>query len=167
MYWEINDRISLIWSKSVARARDKTSLFSLCFDQLSNMKKNWIYKRPVVCYCLLIHRERENQSAVGCSLFWCHRRWENGPICEPFPIFWPLRSATWKLLSGFREKLGREQMPNSNESVRYRVLKRAKGKSELCGMPLSLRPVDIDHSYSNRVKINSFLSKSIWNYSTM
>ena len=38
-----------------------------------------------------------------------------------------------------------ERSPVANESVRYRVLKNAKGKCELCGMSSSLRPIDIDH----------------------
>jgi predicted house-cleaning noncanonical NTP pyrophosphatase (MazG superfamily) len=39
----------------------------------------------------------------------------------------------------------REKDPLANESVRYRVLRNAGGKCELCGIPSSLRPIDIDH----------------------
>lgn len=35
--------------------------------------------------------------------------------------------------------------PSFQPATRYRVLKRAKGKCELCGTPSSRRPIDIDH----------------------
>jgi|TARA_R110002012_G_scaffold315231_2_gene528757 hypothetical protein len=38
-----------------------------------------------------------------------------------------------------------ERSPQASESIRYKVLKRSNGKCELCGIPSSLRPIDIDH----------------------
>jgi predicted house-cleaning noncanonical NTP pyrophosphatase (MazG superfamily) len=49
------------------------------------------------------------------------------------------------ILHGIGKKQSVEKSPAVNESVRYKVLKRAKGKCELCGIPSSLRPIDIDH----------------------
>ena len=42
-------------------------------------------------------------------------------------------------------KRNRERSPQVNESVRYSVLKRAKGKCESCGIPAFNRPIDVDH----------------------
>jgi predicted house-cleaning noncanonical NTP pyrophosphatase (MazG superfamily) len=50
-----------------------------------------------------------------------------------------------KITEWLQRKRDGEQAPAPNELVRYRVLKRAKGKCELCGIPSSLRPIDIDH----------------------
>lgn len=50
-----------------------------------------------------------------------------------------------KIAEWIEKKRDREKSPVANDSVRYRVLKRAKGKCELCGIPSGLRPIDIDH----------------------
>lgn len=42
-------------------------------------------------------------------------------------------------------KQNAEKSPEVNESIRYRILKQAKGRCQLCGIPSSLRPIDIDH----------------------
>lgn len=42
-----------------------------------------------------------------------------------------------------KEKRGKTDQPDA--SIRYIVLKEAHGKCELCGIPSSLRPIDIDH----------------------
>jgi len=44
------------------------------------------------------------------------------------------------------EKRGKtDQSPQVNESLRYAILKMAKGKCQLCGISSSIRPMDIDH----------------------
>jgi len=50
-----------------------------------------------------------------------------------------------KISEWLENKRNREKDPAVNESKRYRVLKRAKSKCELCGIPAQLRPLDIDH----------------------
>ena len=42
-------------------------------------------------------------------------------------------------------KANKERTPQVNESIRYKILKRAKGKCECCGIPAYVRPIDIDH----------------------
>lgn len=42
-------------------------------------------------------------------------------------------------------KANKERTPQANESIRYKILKRAKGKCECCGIPAFTRPIDIDH----------------------
>ncbi|MDP3516573.1 MAG: HNH endonuclease [Pseudohongiella sp.] len=42
-------------------------------------------------------------------------------------------------------KANKERTPQANESIRYKILKRAKGKCECCGIPAFVRPIDIDH----------------------
>lgn len=56
-----------------------------------------------------------------------------------------LRICKQRIEEWIETKKNKEQDPIANTSVRYRVLKRAKGKCELCGIPKSLRPIDIDH----------------------
>jgi len=44
------------------------------------------------------------------------------------------------------EKKSQRQTPSqSSASVRYEVLKDSQGKCQLCGIPASLRPIDVDH----------------------
>ncbi|GAA3977612.1 HNH endonuclease [Allohahella marinimesophila] len=43
------------------------------------------------------------------------------------------------------KKKNKEKSPRANESLRYKILKLAHGKCELCGIPSSLRPIDVDH----------------------
>lgn len=50
-----------------------------------------------------------------------------------------------KIMEWIQMNRDREKTPPVTESVRYRVLKRAKGKCELCGIPSNLRAIDIDH----------------------
>jgi predicted house-cleaning noncanonical NTP pyrophosphatase (MazG superfamily) len=50
-----------------------------------------------------------------------------------------------KISEWLENKRNREKDPAVNESKRYRVLKGAKSKCELCGIPAQLRPLDIDH----------------------
>ena len=42
-------------------------------------------------------------------------------------------------------KKNREHSPQAKGTLRYKVLKRANKKCELCGIPSALRPIDIDH----------------------
>lgn len=48
-------------------------------------------------------------------------------------------------IAAFREMKRAKQAPEAGASVRYEVLKEAHGKCQLCGIPASLRPIDIDH----------------------
>ena len=50
-----------------------------------------------------------------------------------------------KISEWLEKKRDHEKDPAVNESKRYRVLKRARSKCELCGIPAQLRPLDIDH----------------------
>ena len=50
-----------------------------------------------------------------------------------------------KIAEWLEKKRDQEKDPAVNQSKRYRVLKRAKSKCELCGIPAQLRPLDIDH----------------------
>jgi len=64
-------------------------------------------------------------------------------ICEE-------KIATW-----FDKKKNIERSPQASKSVRYEILKRANGKCELCGIPSSLRPIDIDHIVPQSLKNKS------------
>ncbi len=50
-----------------------------------------------------------------------------------------------KINGWIERKKNLERSPQASQSVRYEILKRAKGRCELCGIPSSLRPIDIDH----------------------
>ena len=50
-----------------------------------------------------------------------------------------------KIKEHILRKKDRDKLPKSYGSVRYRVIKNAKGKCLNCGIPASLRPIDIDH----------------------
>lgn len=50
-----------------------------------------------------------------------------------------------KISEWLEKKRHEEKDPVANQSVRYQVLKRARQKCELCGIPAHLRPIDVDH----------------------
>ncbi len=50
-----------------------------------------------------------------------------------------------KIADWLERKALLENAPEAGASVRYEVLKAARGKCQLCGIPSSLRPIDIDH----------------------
>lgn len=50
-----------------------------------------------------------------------------------------------KITDWLDKKEAKNSHPEENPSIRYEVLKRANGKCQLCGIPSSLRPIDIDH----------------------
>jgi predicted house-cleaning noncanonical NTP pyrophosphatase (MazG superfamily) len=47
--------------------------------------------------------------------------------------------------SWLQKKRSRENAPEAGASVRYEVLKEARGKCQLCGISAEVRPIDIDH----------------------
>jgi predicted house-cleaning noncanonical NTP pyrophosphatase (MazG superfamily) len=56
-----------------------------------------------------------------------------------------IRVCDEKINEWLEKKKDREKSPRANESVRYSVIRDAKGKCGLCGIPSSLRPLDVDH----------------------
>ena len=48
-------------------------------------------------------------------------------------------------LKEWQDRQKSDNEPSFQPATRYRILKRAKGKCELCGTPSSRRPIDIDH----------------------
>jgi 5-methylcytosine-specific restriction endonuclease McrA len=56
-----------------------------------------------------------------------------------------VRICDQKIAEWLDRKNKKEKAPEANASVRYEVLKRAKGKCQLSGIPASLRPIDVDH----------------------
>ncbi len=50
-----------------------------------------------------------------------------------------------KINGWLERKRIRERSPEAGASVRYEVLKSAKGKCQLCGIASEIRPIDIDH----------------------
>ena len=73
------------------------------------------------------------QFILNCNLDDQDQRLKAVAICDAKIEQWIERTKT------------REKDPVANASIRYRVLKNAHGKCQLCGMPSSLRPIDIDH----------------------
>lgn len=50
-----------------------------------------------------------------------------------------------KIITWLERKRSRERAPEAGASVRYEILKSAKGKCQLCGISSQVRPIDIDH----------------------
>jgi len=50
-----------------------------------------------------------------------------------------------KIEDWFYQKKSKERAPEADASVRYQVLKEARGKCQLCGIAAEVRPIDIDH----------------------
>lgn len=50
-----------------------------------------------------------------------------------------------KITTWLERKRSRERAPEAGASVRYEILKSAKGKCQLCGICSEVRPIDIDH----------------------
>ena len=69
----------------------------------------------------------------------------NGDMFDLNDISLELELCESKIAEWIDKKKAVEHSPQANESVRYKILKNAKGKCELCGIPSSLRPIDIDH----------------------
>jgi predicted house-cleaning noncanonical NTP pyrophosphatase (MazG superfamily) len=66
-----------------------------------------------------------------------------------------------KIAECLERKALQANAPEAGASVRYEVLKAAGGKCQLCGIPSSLRPIDIDHiiprskaNKRNKVRLN-------------
>lgn len=72
-----------------------------------------------------------------------------------------IRLCDQKIAEWLERKALQEHAPEAGASVRYEVLKAAGGKCQLCGVPSTLRPIDIDHviprskaNKSNKVRFN-------------
>ena len=50
-----------------------------------------------------------------------------------------------KIAAWLERKKSREHAPEAGASVRYEILRLAKGKCQLCGISAEIRPIDIDH----------------------
>ena len=50
-----------------------------------------------------------------------------------------------KIATWLERKRSRERAPEAGASVRYEILRSAKGKCQLCGISSEVRPIDIDH----------------------
>lgn len=66
-----------------------------------------------------------------------------------------------KITEWLERKALQENAPEAGASIRYEVLRAAGGKCQLCGIPSSLRPIDIDHviprsraNKNNKVRLN-------------
>jgi predicted house-cleaning noncanonical NTP pyrophosphatase (MazG superfamily) len=69
-----------------------------------------------------------------------------------------------KIADWLERKALQENAPEAGASIRYEVLKAARGKCQLCGIPSSLRPTDIDHVIprSNADKRNKVRFNGRW-----
>lgn len=50
-----------------------------------------------------------------------------------------------KIAAWLNKKSSADTTVKANASIRYAVLKEARGKCQLCGIPAEVRPIDIDH----------------------
>ncbi len=50
-----------------------------------------------------------------------------------------------KIAAWLERKRSREHAPEAGASVRYEILRSARGKCQLCGISSEIRPIDIDH----------------------
>ena len=84
-------------------------------------------------HSVIKYENNGKQFILNCNLDDEDQRLKTVALCDAKIEEWIERTKT------------REKDPVANASVRYRVLKNAGGKCELCGIPSSLRPIDIDH----------------------
>lgn len=56
-----------------------------------------------------------------------------------------MRICEEKIEDWLEKKKSREKAPEAGASVRYEVLKEARGKCQLCGISAEISPIDIDH----------------------
>lgn len=69
-----------------------------------------------------------------------------------------------KIQQWLSARLGRGATSEASASIRYRVLKTAGGKCQLCGISASISPIDIDHIIprSKANKFNKVLKDGVW-----
>lgn len=103
---------------------------------VKNYYRNILMRWPKVTlskHGIIRYEQKGQRFFLNCTLDNEKQRHAAVSICEAKIEEWIERTKT------------REKDPVANESVRYRVLKNAGGKCQLCGIPSSLRPIDIDH----------------------
>lgn len=65
-----------------------------------------------------------------------------------------------KIYAWIEKKAQRGETPQKEASTRYRILKAARGRCELCGIPSKFAPIDIDHIIPrSRADKNGFVIK--------
>jgi predicted house-cleaning noncanonical NTP pyrophosphatase (MazG superfamily) len=147
-----------------------TELKTFLMDKMSMTE---IYQ-PVIIKELLLHggTRTKDQLAVALADYDLSvkdyyrkivMRWPKITLTKHNVVDYQRKGEKWNLIASFNDieelikicdskisewlenKRNGEKDPAVNASKRYRVLKRAKSKCELCGIPAQLRPIDVDH----------------------
>lgn len=90
-------------------------------------------KRTLTTHGIIRYEKSEGRFFLECAVRDDTERKKAVELCESYIQSW------------VENKRIKEKSPEANASVRYRVLKTAKGKCVLCGISSSLRPIDVDH----------------------
>jgi predicted house-cleaning noncanonical NTP pyrophosphatase (MazG superfamily) len=90
-------------------------------------------KRTLTAHGIIRYEKSGGRFFLECAVPDDTEKKEAVELCESYIQSW------------VENKKDNEKSPVANASVRYRVLKTAKGKCVLCGIPSSLRPIDVDH----------------------